>query len=176
MIQERLDEFIFHRTYLRDQPFNTWIILKLLAKYGRRAAEFVATDKPPKKNMTEEERIKERDRFYYRAEEIQTQSDDEQMESKEDTDEKEQDVQDLARTEVDEFGNLVEYNEYGHITNVWYRDPTEQAQANDTRRQYEQEQQPPNSNDSNSAQEMIDIQQNDPQLYLQLRQHVNRNR
>ena len=173
MIQERLDEYIFHRTYLRDQPFNTWVMLKLLGKYGRQAAEFVATDKPPKKKLSEEERIEQRDRFYYRAEQIQEHSDDEEMESKQDGNSTEE--EDQARTEVDQFGNLVEYNEYGEIVNVWYVDPQEHAEANERRRALEEEQILENPSAASNVRQEREIEQDDPQLYTQLTQYVNRN-
>ena len=72
MIQERLDEFIFHRTYLRDQPFNVFVMLRLLAKYGKKAQKFVEVDE--KKCKDDKERI------YYRCEEIQEDENEEKEE------------------------------------------------------------------------------------------------
>lgn len=110
MIQERLDEFIFHRTYLRDQPMNVWIMLRLLAKYGNKAYNFVNTY-----HVTSNE--------YYRAEEIE--EDDEEKEAKEADDD---DDQAWANREyvMNDDGNLVRLNENGFVEEVIYANPDDE--------------------------------------------------
>ena len=41
VLQERLDEYIFHRTYLRDAPTNVHVLRRLLAKYRHESFKFV---------------------------------------------------------------------------------------------------------------------------------------
>ena len=97
MIQERLDEFIFHRTYLRDQPMNVWIMLRLLGKYGNKAYKFVTEDAA---KAAQEDN-------YYRCDVIQ---EDEKISN---------DQEDVAfqnrEWRMDENNNLVRVNEYGDV-------------------------------------------------------------
>ena len=110
MIQERLDEFIFHRTYLRDQPMNVWIMLRLLAKYGNKAYDFVANY-----HVDEKE--------FYRAEEIgDTDEEDEQNEGNNDNVNENQAWEDRDWV-MDDDGNLVHYNDSGQVDDILYLNP-----------------------------------------------------
>ena len=117
MIQERLDEFVFHRTYLRDQSMNVFIMLRLLASYGERAYQFYEEDKNRNPWERSESRIKEN---WYRCVDI----DEEKKEEEED----EAEGGNEEIWELDENNNLVRYNEYGDIEDVVYAD-NEQAAA-----------------------------------------------
>ena len=113
MIQERLDEFVFHRTYLRDQPMNVFIMLKILAKYGERALAFYEEDKnrdPWEKSVS---RIKEN---WYRCPDVNTDIKEQEEENEEYT------------WELDENNNLVMYNEYGDIEDIYYANEAQAAE------------------------------------------------
>ena len=116
-IQERLDEYIFHRTFLRDIPMNCWIMLRLLAKYGDRAKKFVEEDMkldPMQKSKTRESRKQEN---WYRCEEIGPSEKEEKADKQ-----LERIKQQLStsRYELDENNNLLQINSYGDIEGVHY--------------------------------------------------------
>ena len=121
MIQERLDEFVFHRTYLRDQPMNVFIMLKLLAKYGEQAVAFYEEDKNRDPWEKSAPRIKEN---WYRCVNIET----ENKEEEEPSPVSEQQQEPEQTWELDENNNLLMYNEYGDIEEVYYAN-SEQAEA-----------------------------------------------
>ena len=117
-IQERLDEFIFHRTYLRDKPLNVWIMLRLLAKYGNKAAKFVDKDKGISK-LSEKQKRK---RINYRAEYIED-SDDES-----DVKHDELNMKEFKKWMVNEEGDLVKMDREGDPEKIYYADPDKHKQ------------------------------------------------
>lgn len=117
-IQERLDEYVFHRTYLRDKPLNVWIMLRLLAKYGNKAYDFVCNDKGIE-NLTEEEK---RRKTNYRAEYIGDTDEDD------DADDVDMKMDEFNRWQVDEDGNLLHLDEEGNVESTVHIDPAAQQQ------------------------------------------------
>ena len=167
MIQERLDEYIFHRTYLRDQPFNVFIMLRLLAKYGKQARQFVEDEKNNVKTKSDADRI------YYRCEEIQeNEEDEEKKEDSNNADEEAEEEEDLAGYQVDDNGNLIRYNEYGDIIEVHYADPEQRdLDLDDQLSQLENENDVQMINDANDE-SIFDVEQQDPQLHEQILQYL----
>lgn len=117
MIQEKLDEYVFHRTYLRDQPLNVFIMLRLLAQYGREAVAFWKEDhvRPPMELSRPRRDVK----HYYRAEECLN---DPSITIREEH--KEENYDDNSPTwELDENNNLVIYDNDGNIQDIHYSNP-----------------------------------------------------
>ena len=165
MLQERLDEFIFHRTYLRDQPLNVFVMLRLIAKYGQKAMKFVMVDE---KNLTSE-----KDKIYYRCEDIQQEEDaEEQKDDIKDND----DDEDQSGFHIDDDGNLIEYNEYGDIVQIRYMDPEQQEQAEAERQALaDQSEDEPMRMETDAENADFDVELEDPLLYEQLTQYLARN-
>ena len=111
MIQERLDEYIFHRTYLRDQAMNVWIMLRLLAQYGNKAYHYVDQAKDYTEDPDE----------FYRCEEIG--EDDEKAQESDD------DAWENRDWILDDDGNLVRYDEYGGVQEVMYANSDDEPET-----------------------------------------------
>ena len=160
MIQERLDEYIFHRTYLRDQPFNVFIMLRLLAIYGMKAFQYVEDEKNNVNEQSDSERI------YYRCEEIED-DDDNKEDNNNNEEQEEEDENDFAGYRVDDNGNLIRYNEYGDIIDVHYADPEQRdLDLDDQLSQLE-----PQADVDMGNECVFDVEQEDPQLFEQIMQH-----
>ena len=159
MIQERLDEYIFFITYLRDQPFNVFVMLKLLAKYGELAFKFVEDEKGNENDQSDDDRI------YYRCEDIE---EDEEKKAENDDVKSDEEAPDLAGYNVDDNGNLIRYNEYGDIVEVHYADPENRDLDLDEQiSQLESENDPDMINDANNE-SIFDVGALDPLLYEEI--------
>ena len=118
MIQEKLDEYVFHRTYLRDQPMNCWVMLRLLAKYGEEAKRFVEAN-------TSSGIIEDMpDANYYRANRCLSQS---EINFEENHDAEAIQASNFPDWQLDDDNNLLIFDEFGDIQEVHY--------ANESQRQ-----------------------------------------
>ena len=129
-IQERLDEYIFHRTYLRDKPLNVWIMLRLLGKYGNKAKKFVDNDI----NLDKLDEKQKKARIHYRAEYIAS---DEDIEYDNENEKKQ--MKEFLRWTVDipdggdvMDADLVRLDEDGDIETVEYANPANPANIEET--------------------------------------------
>ena len=163
MIQETLDEYIFFRTYLRDPPFNVWVILRLLAKYGTEARKFCQDDK----NKTTDQRKQDN---YYRTVDIGY---DEEKDDVKVEDNMEFDNIELPQYQVDNNGNLIRHNAYGDIIEIKYADPENPVIDVELGDSDSDENDEDIVVDEEIAQEdVLDIDDDDPLLYEQIRQYI----
>ena len=169
MIQERLDEYIFMRTYLRDQPFNVFIMLRLLAKYGKQAKEFLDNEKKNKSNLSD------KDTIYYRCEEIEEDEQKDENNGNDNVDEKEDEgeEEDMSGYTVDDNGNLIRCNEYGDIVEVHYADPDRRDVDLDHQLSQLQPDEHLDMNEDAVYESTFDIEEEDPQLSEQIVQYFN---
>ena len=132
---------MFHRSYLRDSPMNVWIMLRLLAKYGNQAKEFVMQDKKLA-GLSDKEKDK---RIYYRAPVLEEQDDENEHED-------ELNISEWRRWTMDEDGNLIRLGDSGFASEIHY-----------VHEQQDEELQNPDEDDL-----AFDVRQIDPGLYDRL--------
>ena len=153
---------IFFRTYLRDQPFNVFVMLKLLAKCGELAFKFVEDEKGMQIDQSDDAEI------YYRCEDIEEDGEDDENKRENDDEKNDEEGPDLAGYHVDDNGNLIRYNEYGDIVEVHYADPENRDLDLDEQiSQLESENDPDMINDANNE-SIFDVAALDPLLYEEI--------